>query len=122
ARTLAATLETIAHTTALRRLLDTFAIAGSTGTLRHRLLGIPKHELVRGKTGTTDTSSALAGFVGSRFAFAILCNGSPVDWNAAHLLQDRVAQALLAAALAQPSPTGIETRLRGGDSERTLSQ
>jgi D-alanyl-D-alanine carboxypeptidase len=97
ARTLAATLETIAHTTALRRLLDTFAIAGSTGTLRHRLLGIPNHELVRGKTGTTDHSSALAGFVGSRFAFAILCNGSPVDWNAAHLLQDRVAQALLAA-------------------------
>jgi D-alanyl-D-alanine carboxypeptidase/D-alanyl-D-alanine-endopeptidase (penicillin-binding protein 4) len=97
ARTLAATLETIAHTTALRRLLDTFAIAGSTGTLRHRLLGVPNHELVRGKTGTTDHSSALAGFVGSRFAFAILCNGSPVDWNAAHLLQDRVAQALLAA-------------------------
>ena len=98
ARALAATLETIAHTTALRRLLDTFAIAGATGTLRHRLLDIPNHQLVRGKTGTTDHSSALTGFVGSRFAFAILCNGAPVNWTAAHLLQDRIAEALLAAA------------------------
>jgi D-alanyl-D-alanine carboxypeptidase/D-alanyl-D-alanine-endopeptidase (penicillin-binding protein 4) len=98
ARTLAGTLETIAHTRSLRPLLATFAVAGATGTLRHRLLGVPDHQLVRGKTGTTDHASALAGFVGSRFAFAILCNGSPVNWAAAHLLQDRVAEALLAAA------------------------
>jgi D-alanyl-D-alanine carboxypeptidase/D-alanyl-D-alanine-endopeptidase (penicillin-binding protein 4) len=98
ARTLAGTLETIAHTPALHPLLSTFAIAGATGTLRHRLFGVPGHELVRGKTGTTDHSSALAGFVGSRFAFATLCNGAPVNWAAAHLLQDRVALALLAAA------------------------
>ncbi len=97
ARTLAATLETIAHTPALHPLLRTFAVAGATGTLRHRLLGAPGHALVRGKTGTTDHSSALTGFVGSRFAFAVLCNGAPVvNWTAAHLLQDRVAQALLA--------------------------
>jgi serine-type D-Ala-D-Ala carboxypeptidase/endopeptidase (penicillin-binding protein 4) len=98
ARTLAATLETIAHTPALHPLLRTFAVAGATGTLRHRLLGVPGHELVTGKTGTTDHSSALTGFVGSRFAFAVLCNGAPVNWTAAHLLQDRVAEALLAAA------------------------
>jgi serine-type D-Ala-D-Ala carboxypeptidase/endopeptidase (penicillin-binding protein 4) len=97
ARTLAGTLETIAHTPALRPLLGTFAVAGATGTLRHRLLGVPGHELVRGKTGTTNNSSALAGFVGSRFAFAILCNGAPVNWAAAHQLQDRVVLALLRA-------------------------
>jgi len=97
ARTLAATLETIAHTTSLHPLLGTFAIAGATGTLRHRLPGVPNRQLVRGKTGTTDSSSALAGFAGSRYAFAILCNGSPVNWTAAHRLQDRIAQALLAA-------------------------
>jgi serine-type D-Ala-D-Ala carboxypeptidase/endopeptidase (penicillin-binding protein 4) len=97
ARTLAGTLETIAHSGSLRPLLDTFAVAGATGTLRHRLLGVPGHQLVRGKTGTTNHSSALAGFVGSRFAFAILCNGSPVNWTAAHQLQDRVAQALLSS-------------------------
>jgi D-alanyl-D-alanine carboxypeptidase len=60
-------------------------------------VSVPGHELVRGKTGTTDQSSALAGFVGSRFAFAILNNGSPVNWSAAHTLQDRVVTALLAA-------------------------
>ena len=98
ARTLAGTLETIAHVPALRPLLDTFAVAGATGTLRHRLLGVPGHQLVRGKTGTTDHSSALAGFVGKRFAFAIINNGGPVNWAAAHQLQDRVAEALLAAA------------------------
>lgn len=97
ARSLAAMLETIWHEPDLRPLLGTFAVAGSTGTLRHRLLGVPGHQLVRGKTGTTDHSSALAGFVGSRFAFVVLDNGSPVDWQAAHLLQDRVAVALLAA-------------------------
>lgn len=97
ARSLAAILETIWHEPKLRPLLDTFAIAGSTGTLRHRLLGIPGHQLVRGKTGTTNEASALAGFVGSQYAFVVLNNGSPVDWQAAHLMQDRVAEALLAA-------------------------
>jgi D-alanyl-D-alanine carboxypeptidase/D-alanyl-D-alanine-endopeptidase (penicillin-binding protein 4) len=97
ARSLAAMLQTIWHEPKLRLLLDTFAVAGSTGTLRHRLLAVPGHDLVRGKTGTTDQSSALAGFVGTRFAFAILNNGSPVNWSAAHTLQDRVVTALLAA-------------------------
>jgi D-alanyl-D-alanine carboxypeptidase/D-alanyl-D-alanine-endopeptidase (penicillin-binding protein 4) len=98
ARSLAAMLETVWHEPELRPLLDTFAVAGATGTLRHRLLGVSGHELVRGKTGTTDGASALAGFVGSRFAFAVVNNGSPVDWQAAHLLQDRVVETLLAAA------------------------
>ena len=97
-RSLAAMLETVWHEPKLRPLLGTFAVAGSTGTLRHRLLGVPGHALVRGKTGTTNDSSALVGFVGSRFAFVVLSNGSPVDWSAAHLLQDRVAETLLAAA------------------------
>ncbi len=97
ARTLVATLETVWHEPTLRPLIDTFAVAGQTGTLRHRLLDVPGHALVRGKTGTTDESSALAGFVGSRYAFAVLCNGSPVDVIAAHALQDRVAETLLAA-------------------------
>jgi D-alanyl-D-alanine carboxypeptidase/D-alanyl-D-alanine-endopeptidase (penicillin-binding protein 4) len=96
ARSLAAMLETLWHEPDLRTLLNTFAVAGSTGTLRHRLLGVQGRDLVRGKTGTTDNSSALAGFVGTRFAFVVVNNGSPVNWQAAHLLQDRVASALLA--------------------------
>ena len=98
ARALAAMLQTVWHERALRELLGTFAVAGSTGTLRHRLLDVPNHQLVRGKTGTTDHSSALAGFVGSRFAFAVLNNGSPVNWQAAHLVQDRVVKTLLGAS------------------------
>jgi D-alanyl-D-alanine carboxypeptidase/D-alanyl-D-alanine-endopeptidase (penicillin-binding protein 4) len=97
ARMLAATLQTVWHEPSLRRLLGTLAIAGQTGTLRHRLLDVPSHALVRGKTGTTDEASALAAFVASRYAFVVLCNGSPVNWQAAHLLQDRVAEALLSA-------------------------
>jgi D-alanyl-D-alanine carboxypeptidase/D-alanyl-D-alanine-endopeptidase (penicillin-binding protein 4) len=100
ARSLAAMLETLWHEPDLRTLLNTFAVAGSTGTLRHRLLSVRGRDLIRGKTGTTDNSSALAGFVGSRFAFVILNNGSPVNWQAAHLLQDRVAGALLAEVAA----------------------
>ncbi len=98
ARSLAAMLETVWHEPKLRTLASTFAVAGSTGTLRHRLLDVPGHTLVRGKTGTTDDSSALVGLVGTRFAFAVLNNGSPVDFWAAHLMQDRVAEALLAVA------------------------
>jgi serine-type D-Ala-D-Ala carboxypeptidase/endopeptidase (penicillin-binding protein 4) len=97
ARSLAAMLQTVRHEPVLHALLGTFAVAGTTGTLRHRLLDTPNHQLVRGKTGTTDHSSALAGFVGSRFAFAVLNNGSPINWQAAHLLQDRVARTLLGA-------------------------
>jgi D-alanyl-D-alanine carboxypeptidase/D-alanyl-D-alanine-endopeptidase (penicillin-binding protein 4) len=97
ARSLAAMLETVWHEPELRPLLNTFAVAGSSGTLRHRLLDVRGRDLVRGKTGTTDDSSALAGFVGSRFAFVVLNNGSPINWQAAHLLQDRVVRALLAA-------------------------
>jgi serine-type D-Ala-D-Ala carboxypeptidase/endopeptidase (penicillin-binding protein 4) len=98
ARSLVAMLETVWHDPALRPLVSTFAVAGSTGTLRHRLLDVPGHAQVRGKTGTTDHSSALTGFVGSRFAFAIVNNGVPVNWWAAHQLQDRVVTALLKAA------------------------
>ncbi len=97
ARSLAAMLQTIWHVPKLRPLISTFAVAGLTGTLRHRLLEVSRHTLLRGKTGTTDNSSALAGFAGSRFAFAVLVNGAPVDWQAAHVLQDQVATALLAA-------------------------
>lgn len=73
-------------------------IAGETGTLEHRMRSGPAHGLVRAKTGTTDNSSALSGFVGDRYAFSILENGRPVRTRNAERSQNRFAQVLARAA------------------------
>ena len=77
------------------------AVAGKSGTLEHRLAGRRTRGVVRGKTGTTDIASALSGYVGSRFAFVLVENGHPVNWDAAHRLQDRFVVAL--TRLKQPA-------------------
>jgi D-alanyl-D-alanine carboxypeptidase/D-alanyl-D-alanine-endopeptidase (penicillin-binding protein 4) len=77
------------------------AVAGRTGTLKHRLVGHRTRGIVRGKTGTTDVASALSGYVGSRYAFVLVQNGHPVNWAAAHKLQDRFVDAL--TRLKQPT-------------------
>ena len=79
-------------------LLRSLSVVGETGTLRHRLGDVVGHAGVRAKSGTTDECSALAGYVGSRYAFAILSNGAPVDVAAAHEAQDRFVTLLLHAA------------------------
>jgi serine-type D-Ala-D-Ala carboxypeptidase/endopeptidase (penicillin-binding protein 4) len=73
-------------------------IAGETGTLEHRMRKAPAHGLVRAKTGTTDEASSLSGFVGDRYVFSILENGSPVRTLRAEESQDRFAQVLARAA------------------------
>ena len=73
---------------------SSLAVAGESGTLRHRLLGRRTRGIVRGKTGTTSIASALSGYVGSRYAFVLVQNGHPVNWDAAHKLQDRFVLAL----------------------------
>jgi serine-type D-Ala-D-Ala carboxypeptidase/endopeptidase (penicillin-binding protein 4) len=99
ATTLVGVLASAARDPALgRSLIGTLSVVGETGTLRHRLAGVPGHALVRAKSGTTDECSALAGYVGSRYAFAILSNGVPVDVWAAHTAQDRFVTQLLRAA------------------------
>jgi D-alanyl-D-alanine carboxypeptidase/D-alanyl-D-alanine-endopeptidase (penicillin-binding protein 4) len=84
-------------------LVPALPIAGETGTLQHRMRKGPAHGLVRAKTGTTDTSSALSGFVGDRYAFSILENGRPVRTVSAEQSQNRFAQ-VLAHAAAVPAP------------------
>ncbi len=69
-------------------------VAGESGTLAHRLAIGPARGLVRAKTGTTDVSSALSGYVGDRFAFVAIENGHPVDVWAARQAQDAFAGAL----------------------------
>ncbi len=75
-------------------VLPALPIAGETGTLEHRMRSGPARGLVRAKTGTTDNSSALSGFVGDRYAFSILENGSPVRALSAEQSQNRFAQVL----------------------------
>jgi serine-type D-Ala-D-Ala carboxypeptidase/endopeptidase (penicillin-binding protein 4) len=76
---------------------NSLAIAGVDGTLEDRLRRPPARGRVRGKTGTTSAASALSGYVGSRYVFAILQNGSPVNWTNARRAQNRFAQALARA-------------------------
>jgi len=69
-------------------------VAGETGTLEHRMRTGPARGRVRAKTGTTDSSSALSGFVGDRYVFSIVENGRPVRTGYAERSQDRFAQVL----------------------------
>ena len=74
------------------------AVAGRTGTLRNRLLGIATRGRVLAKTGTTDEASALSGFVKGRYAFALIHNGFPLASWYAKEAEDRFVQVLAAAA------------------------
>jgi D-alanyl-D-alanine carboxypeptidase/D-alanyl-D-alanine-endopeptidase (penicillin-binding protein 4) len=73
------------------------AVAGVNGTLKDRLRKRPARGTVRAKTGTTDLASALSGYAGNRYAFAVLQNGYPVSWFWARTAQDRFAQVLAGA-------------------------
>jgi len=75
-------------------LVPALPIAGRTGTLEHRMRRGPARGLVRAKTGTTNNSSALSGFVGERYVFSIVENGRPVRTQSAEQSQDRFAQVL----------------------------
>lgn len=74
--------------------LSTLAVSGTRGTLERRLRGPAVAGRVIAKTGTTSLSSALAGYVNGRYAFAVLHNGSPVSWWWARTAQDRFVKVL----------------------------
>jgi len=100
---LATLLQTMWEDSDLRPyLVPALPIAGETGTLQHRMRKAPARGLVRAKTGTTNNASSLSGFVGDRYAFSILENGSPVSALNAEQSQDRFAQ-VLARAVASTS-------------------
>jgi D-alanyl-D-alanine carboxypeptidase/D-alanyl-D-alanine-endopeptidase (penicillin-binding protein 4) len=99
ARELASLLLLFWKTPTLRSVVyDSLAVAGESGTLVHRLLGPRTRGVVRGKTGTTQIASALSGYLGSRYVFVLVQNGHPVNWSAAHSVQDRFVRALAAQA------------------------
>jgi D-alanyl-D-alanine carboxypeptidase/D-alanyl-D-alanine-endopeptidase (penicillin-binding protein 4) len=76
--------------------VQSLAVAGVNGTLEDRMESPPARGAVRAKTGTTSESSALSGYVRSRFAFAVLQNGRPVSHFWARRAQDRFAAVLAA--------------------------
>jgi D-alanyl-D-alanine carboxypeptidase/D-alanyl-D-alanine-endopeptidase (penicillin-binding protein 4) len=73
-------------------------VAGVSGTLEDRMGTSPARGNVRAKTGTTDLASALSGYAGTRYVFAVLQNGWPVEDTPARKAQDRFATALASAA------------------------
>src|SRR5439155_6550243 len=76
--------------------VGSLAVAGVNGTLHDRMRAGPAHRVVRAKTGTTNLASALSGYVGSRYVFAILFNGTPVPIWSSQAAEDRFAQVLAA--------------------------
>jgi serine-type D-Ala-D-Ala carboxypeptidase/endopeptidase (penicillin-binding protein 4) len=109
ARALSSLLLVFWKSSSLRTIVtSSLAVAGETGTLKHRLLGKKTRGIVRGKTGTTQISSALSGYVGSRYAFVLIQNGHPVDWDAAHKLQDRFVEKL--ARLSRREALSVHSR------------
>jgi D-alanyl-D-alanine carboxypeptidase/D-alanyl-D-alanine-endopeptidase (penicillin-binding protein 4) len=72
------------------------AVAGLNGTMRNRLLSPPARGNVLAKTGTTNESSALSGYVKARYAFAILHNGNPLASWYAKQAEDRFVTVLSA--------------------------
>ena len=77
-------------------LVASLPIAGVDGTLKDRMRSGPARRRVRAKTGTTFGASSLSGFVGSRYVFSILQNGSRIPWENARRAQDRFARVLAA--------------------------
>jgi D-alanyl-D-alanine carboxypeptidase/D-alanyl-D-alanine-endopeptidase (penicillin-binding protein 4) len=90
ARALVGILRAGARDSSIRdAFVTSLSVAGVSGTLEKRLGRRPTRGRVIAKTGTTNTASALAGFIRRRYIFAILQNGSPVPYWAARAAQDR---------------------------------
>jgi D-alanyl-D-alanine carboxypeptidase/D-alanyl-D-alanine-endopeptidase (penicillin-binding protein 4) len=77
-----------------RAFVASLSVAGVSGTLEDRLADGPTRGRVVAKTGTTNTACTLAGYVGSRYVFAVLQNGSPVPYWYARAAQDRFVTVL----------------------------
>ena len=79
-------------------LVASLPLAARTGTLHDRMRGTAAAGVVRAKTGTTDDSTALSGFVGDRYVFSVIVNGHPVSWTWSRIAEDRFATALAASS------------------------
>ena len=87
--------------------LSSLAVAGTDGTIAHRMAGTLAERYVRAKTGTLASVSCLSGFAGSPgrvpLIFSILMN-DVASAAEARRAQDRVAEILVAYLEAAGSP------------------
>lgn len=89
-------------------LMASLAIAGADGTLRSRMEDGPAQRMVRAKTGTLETVSALSGYAAADdqapLAFSILVNDIPAGaMGDARSLEDDIAQLLVTFLSRSPS-------------------
>jgi serine-type D-Ala-D-Ala carboxypeptidase/endopeptidase (penicillin-binding protein 4) len=83
-----------------RPFLESLAVTGRSGTLRRRLPSLTG--IVKGKTGTTSSSSSLSGLVGMQYAFAVIQVGEPVQYWEARAAQDRFVTVLAQSQSSSP--------------------
>ena len=86
--------------------MASLAVAGSDGTIGHRMANTPAERFVRAKTGTLATTSCLSGFAGAPghppLIFSILMNDVVATADARHA-QDRAAELLVSYIEAETS-------------------
>jgi D-alanyl-D-alanine carboxypeptidase/D-alanyl-D-alanine-endopeptidase (penicillin-binding protein 4) len=87
-----------------KAFLESFAVAGRSGTLDTRLPGLAG--VVRGKTGTTNLACSLSGVIGDGIVFSVLQNGSPVAFWSARAAQDRFVTALARSPYGRSTASG----------------
>jgi len=82
---------------------DALAIAGVDGSLEHRMRGTAAAGNAHAKTGTLNIAVCLSGYVMSAsdrlVGYAILVNGSSVNWFDATAAQDDIVEMLAASSL-----------------------
>ena len=87
--------------------MASLAVAGTDGTIGHRMGGTPAERFVRAKTGTLASASCLSGFAGSPghvpLVFSILMN-DVAGASDARQAQDRAAELLVAYIEADAPP------------------
>lgn len=121
AEVLAEIMDTAAQTQVLRPLLDVLPVAGGSGTLASRFIGVPGRGVVRAKTGTLTGTSALTGVVtgqsGHVYSFGMISNDTDVLGQRQAL--DRIASALSEDAAAN---SGVQAAKENADAQPTISE
>jgi len=95
---------------------NALAIAGVDGTLKLRMRGTEAAGNAHAKTGTLNIAVCLAGYVESanqrRVGYAILINGSSVNWFDATAAQDDIVETLASTTLSGKRQIRVDPMLR----------